>query len=138
MSPIFLRFSEIFLRKSAGTVDGLAVGDDAGAWAGTVAPPTCPATATFLTAGKLADFATTFCAGEAFLAGVFFAAQRGLIPISADSIEAAIVLNGVAQQMNSDAFLWGRCTAVDPIQQGLTRHAKARQRATSNGLKEIS
>ncbi len=51
-------------------------------------------------------------AANMFMLG--FAYQRGLIPISAESINAAIALNGASQQMNMDAFLWGRRTAVDP------------------------
>ncbi len=43
-----------------------------------------------------------------------FAYQRGLIPVTAEAIEKAIELNGAQQQMNRDAFLWGRRTVVDP------------------------
>ncbi|MEO7851609.1 MAG: DUF6537 domain-containing protein, partial [Rubrivivax sp.] len=69
--------------------------------------------AEFVDAGRIA----TALMGDSIAANMFMlglAFQRGLIPISAESIEAAIVLNGVAQQMNKDAFLWGRRTAVDP------------------------
>jgi indolepyruvate ferredoxin oxidoreductase len=67
----------------------------------------------FVDAGRIA----TALMGDSIAANMFmlgFAYQRGLIPISADSIDAAIMLNGAAQQMNKDAFLWGRRTAVDP------------------------
>ena len=39
--------------------------------------------------------------------------QKGLVPICADAIEEAIVLNGVAVQANRQAFNWGRHYAVD-------------------------
>ncbi len=39
--------------------------------------------------------------------------QNGLVPVSADAIEQAIVLNGVAVQSNRTVFNWGRHYAVD-------------------------
>ncbi|WP_309601154.1 indolepyruvate ferredoxin oxidoreductase family protein, partial [Burkholderia multivorans] len=69
--------------------------------------------AEFVDAGRIA----TTLMGDSIAANMFmlgYAYQRGLIPLSADSIEAAIVLNGTAKQMNKDAFLWGRRTAWDP------------------------
>ncbi|GMQ77024.1 MAG: indolepyruvate ferredoxin oxidoreductase family protein [Gammaproteobacteria bacterium] len=39
--------------------------------------------------------------------------QKGLVPVSADAIEQAIVLNGVAVQANRAVFDWGRHYAVD-------------------------
>ena len=69
--------------------------------------------AEFVDAGRIA----TALMGDSIAANMFmlgFAYQRGLIPISAESINAAIALNGASQQMNKDAFLWGRRTAVDP------------------------
>ncbi|MDB5838123.1 MAG: indolepyruvate ferredoxin oxidoreductase, partial [Herminiimonas sp.] len=51
-------------------------------------------------------------ASNMFMLG--YAYQRGLIPISADAINEAIVLNGAAVAMNQDAFLWGRRAAQDP------------------------
>jgi indolepyruvate ferredoxin oxidoreductase len=47
-----------------------------------------------------------------FLVG--YAYQLGAIPLSADSIERAIELNGEAVEMNKAAFHWGRCAAVEP------------------------
>jgi indolepyruvate ferredoxin oxidoreductase len=38
----------------------------------------------------------------------------GLLPVGAPAIEAAIEMNGVAVQMNRDAFAWGRRLALDP------------------------
>ncbi|MFA5521726.1 MAG: indolepyruvate ferredoxin oxidoreductase family protein [Castellaniella sp.] len=54
--------------------------------------------------------------GDSIAANMFmlgFAWQRGLIPLSAQAVEKAIEINGVAVQMNRDAFNWGRRTAVD-------------------------
>jgi indolepyruvate ferredoxin oxidoreductase len=42
-----------------------------------------------------------------------YAWQRGLIPLSLDSILRAIELNGTAAQSNTTAFACGRCAAVD-------------------------
>jgi indolepyruvate ferredoxin oxidoreductase len=50
--------------------------------------------------------------GNLFLLG--FAWQRGLVPVSAEALEAAIELNGVAVDFNREAFLWGRRCAHDP------------------------
>jgi indolepyruvate ferredoxin oxidoreductase len=43
-----------------------------------------------------------------------FAWQRGLVPISEDSILRAIKLNGVAVEWNQQAFAWGRRLAHQP------------------------
>ncbi len=40
--------------------------------------------------------------------------QAGAIPVSAEAIEEAIVLNGVAVQMNTQAFRGGRLLVLDP------------------------
>ena len=45
---------------------------------------------------------------------VGLAYQRGLLPVTSDSIERAIKLNGVAVQGNLDAFRLGRRLAVEP------------------------
>jgi len=69
--------------------------------------------AEFVDAGRIA----TALLGDSIAANMFmlgFAYQRGLIPIGAEAIGAAIELNGTGQRMNADAFLWGRRTAVDP------------------------
>jgi indolepyruvate ferredoxin oxidoreductase len=46
-----------------------------------------------------------------FMLGVAW--QRGLVPLSAEAIEQAIELNGVAVDFNKRAFLWGRRAVVD-------------------------
>lgn len=54
--------------------------------------------------------------GDSIATNVFmlgFAWQRGLVPLSAASIERAIELNGVAVASNKKAFLWGRRAAHD-------------------------
>jgi indolepyruvate ferredoxin oxidoreductase len=43
-----------------------------------------------------------------------FAYQKGLLPLSASSIERAIEVNGVAIKMNTQAFQLGRLAAADP------------------------
>ncbi len=50
-------------------------------------------------------------AANLIVVGVAF--QRGLIPISASAIESAIVQNGVAVEMNIEAFRLGRRLAAD-------------------------
>ena len=72
-----------------------------------------PESADFVEAGRIA----TALLGDSIAANMFmlgFAYQRGLIPVAAEAIEKAIELNGAQQQMNRDAFLWGRRTVVDP------------------------
>ncbi|MDX1722969.1 MAG: indolepyruvate ferredoxin oxidoreductase family protein [Pseudomonas sp.] len=50
-------------------------------------------------------------ASNLFMLG--FAYQKGLVPVSAEAIAKAIELNGVAVQLNQQAFLWGRRAAHD-------------------------
>jgi indolepyruvate ferredoxin oxidoreductase len=50
-------------------------------------------------------------ASNMFLLG--YALQKGLIPVSAEALEAAIELNGVAIEFNLKALEWGRHAAVD-------------------------
>ncbi len=67
----------------------------------------------FVEAGRIA----TALMGDGIAANMFmlgFAYQRGLIPVTAEAIEKAIELNGAQQQMNRDAFVWGRRTVVEP------------------------
>ncbi len=54
--------------------------------------------------------------GDAIATNLFLlgcAWQKGLVPVSEDSILQAIELNGVAVEMNQRAFLWGRRAAHD-------------------------
>lgn len=51
-------------------------------------------------------------AANVMVVGVAF--QKGLLPMTAESIERAIELNGVAVQTNLDAFRLGRRLAADP------------------------
>ncbi len=50
-------------------------------------------------------------ASNLFMLG--YAYQKGFIPVSADAIEKAIELNGVAIEFNRQAFRWGRKAAHD-------------------------
>ncbi len=55
--------------------------------------------------------------GNAIGANMFmlgFAWQRGLVPLSGESLRRAITLNGEAVKMNLAAFEWGRRAAVTP------------------------
>jgi indolepyruvate ferredoxin oxidoreductase len=42
-----------------------------------------------------------------------YAWQKGLVPLSFESIDRAIELNGAAVKMNREAFAWGRLAVVD-------------------------
>ncbi len=48
-------------------------------------------------------------ASNLFLLGIAY--QRGLVPVSAEALEYAIELNGVAVEFNKQAFWWGRQAA---------------------------
>ncbi len=74
-----------------------------------------PGNVAFIEATRLA----TSLMGNSIAANLFllgFAFQKGLVPLLAGSIERAIELNGVAVEMNREAFLWGRRAAHDPDQ----------------------
>ena len=71
-----------------------------------------PQGADFINATRIA----TALLGDSIAANLFtlgFAYQKGLIPVSAQAIDEAISLNGVAVKMNQQAFLWGRRSAHD-------------------------
>jgi indolepyruvate ferredoxin oxidoreductase len=96
-----------------------------------VADAVGPHFAEFIDAGRVA----TALMGDSIAANMFmlgYAYQRGLIPIGAESIDAAIVLNGSAQQMNRDSFMWGRRAAVDP--QAVERLLAAKRTRTGSGV----
>lgn len=64
-----------------------------------------------------ADALATRLLGDAIDANLLLvghAYQRGLIPMSADAIERAIAVNGVAVEFNQRAFRLGRLRAYDP------------------------
>jgi indolepyruvate ferredoxin oxidoreductase len=63
---------------------------------------------TQLATGLLGDSIAT----NLFMLG--YAYQRGAVPLSAEALERAIALNGVAVEFNRHAFQWGRRAAVDP------------------------
>jgi indolepyruvate ferredoxin oxidoreductase len=72
-----------------------------------------PENTEFLDATRLA----TGLFGDSIASNLFmlgYAYQRSLVPLSAEAIERAIELNGVAVQFNQSAFRWGRRAAVDP------------------------
>ncbi|MEM0953869.1 MAG: indolepyruvate ferredoxin oxidoreductase family protein [Pseudomonadota bacterium] len=55
--------------------------------------------------------------GDSIAANLFllgYACQQGLVPVSWQSLEHAIELNGVAVEFNKHAFLWGRRAAHRP------------------------
>jgi indolepyruvate ferredoxin oxidoreductase len=71
--------------------------------------------------GGVADFVdatrlATRLLGDALAANLFlvgWAWQKGLIPLSEESIQDAITVNGAAIDFNRQAFLWGRRAAHD-------------------------
>jgi indolepyruvate ferredoxin oxidoreductase len=77
-----------------------------------IAEATGPGQADFLDATRIA----TALLGDSIATNLFmlgYAWQKGLVPLSADAIEKAIELNGVAVPANKAAFLWGRRAAHD-------------------------
>jgi indolepyruvate ferredoxin oxidoreductase len=71
-----------------------------------------PGDAEFLDATKLA----TGLMGDSIATNLFmvgYAFQRGLLPLSKESILRAIELNGTAVESNTLSFNWGRLAAVD-------------------------
>ena len=61
----------------------------------------------------------TALTGDAIATNLFmlgFAVQKGYLPLGEKSLERAIELNGVAVEMNKNAFAWGRIAAHDPDQ----------------------
>lgn len=73
-----------------------------------------------------AIFANMMMIGAAF--------QAGLIPVSQDAFERAIVLNGVAVQRNLEAFMAGRIARQDPL--ALTQHVALEDEKPAMTLEE--
>lgn len=68
---------------------------------------------TFIDASQLA----TALLGDGMASNMLLlgsAYQQGLVPVSAESIERAIELNGASVQTNLQAFQWGRVAICDP------------------------
>jgi len=63
--------------------------------------------ATELASGLMGDAIAT----NMFMLGYAF--QKGWVPVTAEALERAIELNGVAVEFNRKSFLWGRRAAVD-------------------------
>ena len=75
---------------------------------------TDPSRNIFIDANRLAEsLFGSHMAANIFLTGVAW--QAGLIPLSLESIEAAIELNGVEKTRNLKAFAYGRKHFVEPI-----------------------
>jgi indolepyruvate ferredoxin oxidoreductase len=93
----------------------------------------------FIDATRLA----TALMGNSIAANMFmvgYAYQQGALPLSADSIEKAIEMNGEAVAMNQAAFRWGRRAAIDVSGvEGLIPNAAAEDdnRRLSQTLDEI-
>ncbi|MBT8241090.1 MAG: indolepyruvate ferredoxin oxidoreductase family protein, partial [Acidimicrobiia bacterium] len=67
--------------------------------------------------GVEAPAVTTALVGDAATTNIFMlgaAVQLGLVPVSPESMEQAIRLNGIAIERNLAAFSWGRAWAIDP------------------------
>lgn len=83
--------------------------------------------------------------GDAIATNLFilgYAWQRGLVPLSMDSLMRAIELNGAAIEMNKTAFAWGRLAVIDPTAvmeaAGLIRNAPTLAEATPGALPMLS
>ena len=83
--------------------------------------------ATTLATALLGDSIAT----NLFMVG--FAYQKGLVPLAAESIEAAIRLNAVAVEANRQAFGWGRLAAHDPARVWKTARPLMVARADGEG-----
>ena len=79
--------------------------------------------------------------GDAIATNLFilgYAWQRGLVPLSFESLMRAVELNGAAVEMNKTAFAWGRLAAIDPAAvaeaAGLVRNTPTAAEATPHAL----
>ncbi len=92
----------------------------------------------YIEAAKMA----TALIGDAIATNLFmlgFAVQKGYLPLGEKSLERAIELNGVAVEMNKNAFAWGRIAAHSPEQiwSLIGDDAKVEEAATAPDLGEI-
>ncbi|HTT79122.1 MAG TPA: DUF6537 domain-containing protein, partial [Stellaceae bacterium] len=80
--------------------------------------------------------------GDAIATNLFmlgYAYQKGLVPVSAEALDRAIELNGVAIEFNRAAFRWGRRAALDPVMveaRALPRNAVPQSHRLSETLDE--
>jgi indolepyruvate ferredoxin oxidoreductase len=70
-----------------------------------------------------------------FLLGVAF--QRGLLPVSAQSIERAIEINGTAVEANKASFSWGRRWVMNPAEVESIAAGVTEKPADRSGLEGI-
>ncbi|WP_407353558.1 indolepyruvate ferredoxin oxidoreductase family protein [Luteimonas sp. R10] len=82
--------------------------------------------------------------GDAIAANLFilgYAWQRGLVPLSFESLMRAVELNGAAVEMNKTAFAWGRLAALDlgAVQEaaGIVRNAPTAAESTPGALQAL-
>jgi indolepyruvate ferredoxin oxidoreductase len=80
--------------------------------------------------------------GDAVAANLFmlgFAYQKGRVPVSADALERAVEINGVAVDANKRAFRWGRLAAHEPtaVAQAVDKVAAVRPEKLSESLDEL-
>ena len=78
--------------------------------------------------------------GDALFANMLllgYAWQKGLVPVSAASLEKAIELNGTAVDANRQAFLWGRRAAAEPQRVAAVAGTLAPPPATAATLDEL-
>ncbi len=93
------------------------------------------ATATFADLTAIAEALLGDAVGANMMA-LGMAWQHGRLPLTEESILAAIELNGAAVAMNKAAFAWGRALAVDPAAVA-TRLPRAPQVRSATSLEEI-
>src|SRR3546814_161780 len=79
--------------------------------------------------------------GDAIGSNLFmlgYAWQRGLVPLSFESLMRAVELNGAAIEMNKTAFAWGRLAALDLAAvldaAGIVRNIPTLAEATAHAL----
>ncbi len=97
-----------------------------------------PGHADFLDASRIA----TALLGDSIATNLFmlgYAWQKGLVPVSAEALDQAIALNGVAVEANRQAFLWGRRAAVDleRIEEIVRPQCEPESRHLSENLDEL-